>query len=126
VLARAFASAPAVEWAGRLRATAIPAEAVEPMDRTAFRRSVLDDPYNRELGRVAAFETSEWGHFEHIGPLIRCGPDAGEGPALMLPAVGEHTRVILREVGFAPEQIDLFVEACVVRDAQHADAGLAG
>ena len=42
---------------------------------------------------------TDWGRFEQIGPLLRCGPDAGGGPSLHLPGVGEHTVEVLTELG---------------------------
>ena len=50
---------------------------IEPLDRDGFRRGILDDPVNRELGRVVAYETADWGHFEQIGPLLRYRPVDG-------------------------------------------------
>ena len=43
----------AAEWVGRLRALGLPAERVAALDRDGFRRGILDDPVNRQLGRVA-------------------------------------------------------------------------
>jgi crotonobetainyl-CoA:carnitine CoA-transferase CaiB-like acyl-CoA transferase len=119
VLEAAFATAPAADWVDRLHAAGIPAERVEEMDRDRFRRAILDDPLNRQLGRVVAYETADWGHFEQIGPLLRCGPDAGEGlaagPPLMLPGAGEHTVAVLSDLGFAGAEIDGLLAAKAVR-----------
>ena len=57
---------------------------------------------------------SDWGHFEQIGPLLRCGPVTG-GPRMMLPGIGEHTVEILAELGFSAEQIDALLAAKVAR-----------
>jgi len=86
VLEAAFATAGAAEWVARLQDVGLLAERVETMDRDQFRRGILDDPVNRQLGRVAGYETADWGHFEQIGPLLRCGPSVGPGPSPMLPA----------------------------------------
>jgi len=61
------------------------------------------------------YETADWGRFEQIGPLLRCGPGAEGGPALMLPGVGEHTGVVLADLGFTPAEVDGFLAAKVVR-----------
>jgi crotonobetainyl-CoA:carnitine CoA-transferase CaiB-like acyl-CoA transferase len=111
VLEAAFATAPAAEWAARLQARGLLAELIEPMDRDGFRRGILDDPVNRGLGRVAAYDTADWGGFEQIGPLLRCGPEAGAGPRLMLPEIGEHTGEILTELGFSAAETDALLDA---------------
>ncbi len=115
VLEAAFATAGAAEWVARLRAAGLLAERVETMDRDQYRRGILDDPVNRQLGRVTAYETADWGHFEQIGPLLRCGPSASPGPPAMLPGVGEHTRAVLADLGFAAPDIDALFAAKVVR-----------
>lgn len=110
-----FATAPAAEWIARLRALGVPAELVATPDRDGFRRAILDDPANRQLGRVASYETADWGRFEQIGPLVRCGPDAGGGPELMLPGVGEHSVEVLDELGTPQTEIDTLIARKIVR-----------
>ncbi len=114
-LEAAFATADAAGWVARLRAAGLLVEPVEPADRDRFRRGILDDPVNRQLGRVVAYETADWGRFEQIGPLLRSGPTTGSGPALMLPGVGEHTAAVLADLGFTPAEVDGFLAAKVVR-----------
>jgi crotonobetainyl-CoA:carnitine CoA-transferase CaiB-like acyl-CoA transferase len=94
-LEQAFAAAPAAESVLRLRALGVLAEVVDDVDRDAFRRRILDDARNRELGRAVSYETADWGGFDQIGPLLRCGPDVTGGPSLHLPGVGEHTVEVL-------------------------------
>jgi crotonobetainyl-CoA:carnitine CoA-transferase CaiB-like acyl-CoA transferase len=105
-LEAAFAAAPAAEWVARLRDLGLLAELIEPASRDDFRRAILDDPVNRQLGRVVSYQTADWGHFEQIGPLVRYGPGPADGPRLMLPRVGEHTTEILTELGIPAEDID--------------------
>jgi crotonobetainyl-CoA:carnitine CoA-transferase CaiB-like acyl-CoA transferase len=114
-LEAAFAAAPAAAWVARLRSAGLPAEEVVEMDRDRFRRGILDDPVNRQLGRVAAYETADWGHFEQIGPLLRCGPEPAAGPPLRLPGVGEHTAEVLAELGFAGAELDALLAASPAR-----------
>ena len=122
VLEAVFATAPAAEWVARLRGEGVLAEVVAPVDRDGFRRGILDDPVNHLLGRVAAYETADWGRFEQIGPLLRCGPSAGGGPSLMLPGPGEHTVAVLRDLGFDAAEIDGLLDAKVVRQLGPASA----
>ena len=121
VLEAAFAKAPADEWVERLRELGLPVEPIEPLNRDGFRRAVLDDPVNRAMGRVMAYETADWGWFEQLGPLVRCGPDAGGGPRPMLPGVGEHTVEVLTELGFGPEEIRALLAAKVARCPEETD-----
>jgi crotonobetainyl-CoA:carnitine CoA-transferase CaiB-like acyl-CoA transferase len=115
VLEAAFATAPAARWARRLRSAGLLAELIEPLDRDAFRRGILDDPVNRQLGRVASYDTADWGWFEQIGPLVRTGPEAGVSSRLMLPRVGEHTVEVLAELGLSPTEIRDLLDAKVGR-----------
>jgi crotonobetainyl-CoA:carnitine CoA-transferase CaiB-like acyl-CoA transferase len=115
VLEAAFATAPAAAWTARLRALGLLAELIEPLDRDGFRRAVLDDPVNRQLGRVVSYPTVGWGRFEQIGPLLRCGPEDFAGPRLTLPGVGEHTVEILGELGFSAAEIDALLAVKVAR-----------
>jgi crotonobetainyl-CoA:carnitine CoA-transferase CaiB-like acyl-CoA transferase len=117
VLEQVFRRAPAAEWVDRVRALGALAERIEPMSRDDFRRGILDDPLNRQVGRVATYDTAEWGHFEQIGPLVRTGPSPEAGPRLALPGVGEHTGEILDELGFGAEEIDALLAAKVARAA---------
>jgi crotonobetainyl-CoA:carnitine CoA-transferase CaiB-like acyl-CoA transferase len=115
VLEAAFAGAGAAAWVARLRALGLPAEQVRAVDRDRFRQGILDDPVNRQLGRVAAYQTADWGHFEQIGPLLRWGPEPAGGPDLMLPGVGEHTTAVLSDLGFSRAEIDALLATKVVR-----------
>jgi crotonobetainyl-CoA:carnitine CoA-transferase CaiB-like acyl-CoA transferase len=62
-----------------------------------------------------SYETAEWGHFEQIAPLLRCGPGVDGGPALMLPGVGEHTEGVLAELGFDADAVAALLEAGVAQ-----------
>ena len=68
VLEAAFATAPAAAWVARLRQLG-PAGRAHRADwtATASARAILDDPVNRQLGRVASYRDADWGHFEQIG-----------------------------------------------------------
>ncbi|HEY5396913.1 MAG TPA: CoA transferase, partial [Trebonia sp.] len=115
VLDGAFKQTSAATWVTRLRSLGLPAEPIEPLHRDDFRRAILDDPVNRQLGRVASYPTPDWGRFEQVGPLVRCGPDADATPRLMLPGVGEHTTEVLAELGLPPAEIDALLDAKIAR-----------
>ena len=117
-LAHAFATAPAAQWVHLLREHHISAELIDPMDRNRFRHTILDDPVNRQLGRVVGFRTTDWGYFEQIGPLLRTGPDVTGGPRPMIPGVGEHTTEVLRELGFGDEKVDELLTTKVARQLE--------
>jgi crotonobetainyl-CoA:carnitine CoA-transferase CaiB-like acyl-CoA transferase len=106
---------PAAAWIGRLRHAGARAEPVAAVDRDAFRRRILDDPVNRQLGRTAHYTTPEWGAFDQIGRLLRTGPGPAPATPAMLPGVGEHTVAVLAELGFGPAEIDALIEAGAVR-----------
>jgi crotonobetainyl-CoA:carnitine CoA-transferase CaiB-like acyl-CoA transferase len=115
VLEAAFATMPAARWTDRLRGLGLLAELIDPVNRDCFRRAILDDPVNRQLGRVVAYDTADWGHFEQIGPLVRTGPADSLGPPLMLPGVGEHTVEVLTGLGFSDEETGELLAAKVAR-----------
>lgn len=115
VLQAACMTAPATVWQGRLRDAGALTERIDLLDRDQFRRRTLDDPVNRQLGRVVAYPALSWGHFEQLGVLLRCGPDASVSGEPSLPDVGEHSEQVLRELGFEPGAISALLEAKVVR-----------
>jgi crotonobetainyl-CoA:carnitine CoA-transferase CaiB-like acyl-CoA transferase len=114
ILEAAFATSTAAEWTARLNGIGLLTELVGDADREAFRRGILDDPLNRQLGRVACFETADWGRFEQIGTLTRCGPGLGGRAPQMIPGVGQQTVEVLTELGFAPDRIDTLIRTKVI------------
>lgn len=117
-LARAFAGEPARDWVERLRGLGLPAELIEPLDRDGFRRALLDDPVSRQLGRVVGYDTADWGWFEQLGPLLRCGPEPAVAARLMLPRIGEHTAEVLAELGVPDAEISALLDAKVARQLE--------
>jgi crotonobetainyl-CoA:carnitine CoA-transferase CaiB-like acyl-CoA transferase len=115
VLEAAFADGAATEWVTRLQRLEIPVAHITARSRDEFRRGILDDPVNRQLGRVVTFDTADWGRFDQIGPLLRCGPVCGDGPLLELPGVGEHTVEVLGELDVAPDDVEALLAAGVAR-----------
>ncbi len=114
-LAQAFSSAPAVAWQARLRELSVHAELCESIDRDTFRRRILDDTLNQQLGRVMAYRALSWGRFEQLGILLRVGPDAVGATPRALPDIGEHSRAVLAELGVEPDAVEALLGADVVR-----------
>jgi crotonobetainyl-CoA:carnitine CoA-transferase CaiB-like acyl-CoA transferase len=115
VLQAALASAPATLWRARLQELGVLVEVTESIDRDQFRRRILDDPMNQQLGRVMSYEALAWGNFDQVGILLRCGPDAAPTIARMLPDVGEHSVAVLGELGFERKEIDALLDTKAVR-----------
>src|SRR5262249_8939434 len=94
-LAEAFAAKDAATWITALRATDVPVEPVRALDRGAFVAGLLDDPVNRQLGRVVAYEWGERGLLEQPGFPVRFGPAPRPRAPARIPRLGEHTDEIL-------------------------------
>jgi crotonobetainyl-CoA:carnitine CoA-transferase CaiB-like acyl-CoA transferase len=87
---------------------------VEIVDE-AFCRDLFDDAEAQERGWVATTQAEGVGRFEDCGRLVDFSATPGEirrGPCLC----GEHTREILRELGYDDDQIDQLVGDRVVLD----------
>jgi crotonobetainyl-CoA:carnitine CoA-transferase CaiB-like acyl-CoA transferase len=115
VLQGALASAPAPVWLARLRHLGVLVEVSESIDRDQFRRRILDDPLNQQLGRVTSYEVRAWGNLDQIGILLRSGPHALPTTHRALPDVGEHSAAVLGELGFEQAEIHALLDAKVVR-----------
>ncbi|ADP83436.1 CoA transferase [Pseudofrankia inefficax] len=125
LLEKAFSTGTAAEWVARLRAAGLLSELIAPATRDDFRRGILDDPLNRQLGRVAAYDVADWGHFEQIGPLPRhdqsparpsqAGRAEARGPGLGLPSIGEHSVQVLAELGRPADEIDALLANKIAR-----------
>ena len=61
LLERAFATKEAAAWVATLRSADVPVEPVAEVDRTGFISGFLDDPVNRQLGRVVTLGYGERG-----------------------------------------------------------------
>ena len=118
VLAAAFKMAPASEWLGRLGAAGIPSERVLLATPDDFRRGVLDDPVNQQLGRVTTTQTPNWGQLEQIGSLLRFGPVNPRLTSLRIPRRGADTVPILSELGVsAADLAELLAAGALVQAA---------
>lgn len=96
------------ETLAALAGAGVPAEEVRTDQRSAF----FDSPANRASRLVAQYDHAEWGRFEQPGALWYFG-DVDVQLHLAPPALGEHTREVLREVGLDEREIRQLVETGV-------------
>jgi crotonobetainyl-CoA:carnitine CoA-transferase CaiB-like acyl-CoA transferase len=98
-LVDAFRVRPATAWFELLDAAGGPCELARRMTT-----EWCDDPDVVANGYVVAYDHPVWGRLEQPGPFLRLTGTPGHirrGPAL----VGEHTREVLRELGFDDDTI---------------------
>lgn len=98
-LEAAFASTAADTWVDLLDTLDIPAARLVRTTPDAFRRGVLDDPVNAQLGRLTSCRTPAWGVLEQIGSVLRLGPSQGSSKPPEIPSRGAHTRDIFASLG---------------------------
>ena len=116
---RIFQTQPMQHWQRKLEEADVPYSIVATLDDVVADRQMaandvfpeLDDPV---LGRVRTVDT----------PLkVEGHPKVTRTAA---PRLGEHTRAILAELGFASPQVDLLIERQVVADRHAASAPVPG
>jgi crotonobetainyl-CoA:carnitine CoA-transferase CaiB-like acyl-CoA transferase len=104
VLEAVFRSKNAAAWLRELHAAGVPVEPVGEVDRTEFAARFLDDPVNREMGRVVTHHWGDRGRVEQPRFPPRLGPAPQPGARAGIPGLGEHTTEMLASLGFDPEQ----------------------
>jgi crotonobetainyl-CoA:carnitine CoA-transferase CaiB-like acyl-CoA transferase len=100
VLQEAFRTRDAADWVRELRAVAVPAEPVDDASRAEFAARFLDDPVNRELGRVAVYQWDDLGQVEQPRFPPRCGLAPSSLGASGIAGLGEHTAELLAHLGY--------------------------
>jgi crotonobetainyl-CoA:carnitine CoA-transferase CaiB-like acyl-CoA transferase len=103
ILESAFRRQTARTWVNALRAAGVPVELVREVDRSGFIAGFVDDPVNKQLGRVVSYRWGDRG--EVVQPRFppRFGPTEKAGARPGIAALGEHTQEILEEIGFDTE-----------------------
>jgi len=105
-----------------LDAAGVPAEAV----RTDQEQGFLDRVENRDAGLVAHYPHAQMGEMEQVGAFWNL-VDLPQVIELAPPALGQHSREILQQLGHSQEQIDAWVDSNVVAiDDRHAPVRMGG
>jgi crotonobetainyl-CoA:carnitine CoA-transferase CaiB-like acyl-CoA transferase len=100
-----FAKRKAADWFAALDRAGVPCEICSP----EFALRMHDDPELRARGWVSSYEHPFVGQLDQVGLLFDLSDTPGrvQGPPLV---VGQHSRELLRELGYATEEIDAFVK----------------
>jgi crotonobetainyl-CoA:carnitine CoA-transferase CaiB-like acyl-CoA transferase len=122
-LEQIFETRPAAVWVAVLRAAGVPAEVVVEDDRAGFIARFMDDPVNRQLGRVVAFDWGSKGRLEQPAFPARLGPEPRPDAPAQIPPLGAHTAEVLAALGFEPEEIAAFAASSVTNSPVQASGG---
>jgi crotonobetainyl-CoA:carnitine CoA-transferase CaiB-like acyl-CoA transferase len=114
ILETAFRAQDAADWVRELRAAGVPAEPVDNADRTEYSGRFLDDPVNRELGRVVTYQWGERGQVDQPRFPPRIGPTAPPPGAAGIAGLGEHTAEMLECLGYDAAQRAALAESGTV------------
>jgi len=98
VLRPVFAARARAHWMTRLNAEDVPCAPVHSVPEA------IDDPEVRHLEMFHDLEHPQYGKMKTLRRSVRINGER-ERNALPPPGLGEHTDVVLRELGFAPEEI---------------------
>lgn len=103
ILAPTFATRDRVEWLRALGEAAVPCAPVNRVDQ------LEDDPQVRALGLIRGIAHAEVSaEFTVVGSPIEGGP--GHGAELVVPALGQHTEAVLKDVGYSEQEVAKFVD----------------
>lgn len=94
-----FVTRTTAEWLERLEAAGVPAGPILSIG------AMHADPQVRARGMVVAVDHPEAGRVETLGPPVKFS-DTPAGVDRAAPLLGQHTREVLEDYGFAPAEID--------------------
>jgi len=108
-LAAKFRESPAREWFEKLDAAGVPCEICDPQ----FALNLHDDPEMRARGWVVSHQHPFVGRLDQVGVPFDFSetPARVQGPPLI---VGQHSRELLAELGYAAAEIDQLCADCVL------------
>jgi crotonobetainyl-CoA:carnitine CoA-transferase CaiB-like acyl-CoA transferase len=109
-LTEAFRTRTRTEWTAFFQGKDVPFAPVQTLPE------VLDDPHFRARGMVLT-DARGW---DHIGNPIRSADEAAQ-PNFDSPALGEHSRAILRELHYSDADIARLVAAGTLKEANVAE-----
>ncbi len=110
-LGAVFRGADAGHWAAVLDATGVPCEVAS----STYARELFDDPAMHERHWVARNEHVDLGVVEHVAMPFSFSVSDRPNVAGS-PVTGQHSRAILRQLGYGDDEIDELVAADVVRE----------
>ncbi|MBP0593558.1 CoA transferase [Paraburkholderia sp. LEh10] len=96
------------EWTAVLLKAGVPCGPIHRIDE------VFDDPQVKHLGMAWPVDLPERGQVAFVGQPFRLSRYPREASPRLAPEQGEHTQAILRELGYADEQIEQWRAAFVV------------
>jgi crotonobetainyl-CoA:carnitine CoA-transferase CaiB-like acyl-CoA transferase len=102
LLQDAFRARAAAAWVTELRAAGVPVEPVTEADRNEFAAGFVDDPVNRQLGRVVSYRWGDRGRVDQPCFPPRPGPAPRPPARAGIPGLGEHTADVLGSLGSDP------------------------
>ena len=111
ILNAKFATRGKMEWTLELVKLGLPAGPIFSLDQ------VFRDPHVNETGLVEEIEHPRLGRLRLIANPIRMGALAGHSVRTPPPALGEHSRQVLRDFGLGEARIDALQSAKVILDA---------
>jgi len=75
-------------------------------------KELIEDDTLTDLGAIVTVDHPERGPFKTVGSPLRLSDSAVE--IVRSPSLGEHTDEICAELGYSPEQLELFRRAGVI------------
>jgi crotonobetainyl-CoA:carnitine CoA-transferase CaiB-like acyl-CoA transferase len=108
---KVLGTAPTSTWESAFRTAGVPSEVPAGADAAS---RLLNAPEHRDDGRVEEYDHPRWGRTQDVAVMVRLS-DATRRPGRPAPEIGEHTREILEQFGYPPDEITDLYESGIVR-----------